>query len=179
MSEKVCYCGAPVPKGRSKYCSEACMKRIYNGSFQLDNEDEAAGDDLPAPPENAVGAWMTPKELRKRNRELRKLGKRICRTHQGAALPLDEQHFYYASRQEMRFDTECKCCHRRRQVRNQYERYHSDPEFRRRLIDRHVSRRKHLRTVNPVVRERENAQTRRRYYVNKRQQLARVLGVAS
>jgi hypothetical protein len=96
----------------------------------------------PAP----VGAWLTPKELRRRNRELAKYGRRICRTHQGAALPLDSEHFYYANRAIGQFDTECKHCFKARDKRNKLERYHADPQWRARFLAKNEARRQRRRS---------------------------------
>lgn len=85
---------------------------------------------LPLLEDDYVGAWFTPQELRARNQELAKLGRRICKTHQGAALPLDEAHFYYSKRALGQFNTECKRCSHQRTVRQRRVRYHHDESFR-------------------------------------------------
>lgn len=90
-------------------------------------------DNLPAPPDGYEGRWYSPRELRRVNRELARLGRRICRTHQGAALPLDDDHFYRNG--EGFFDTECKDCKKARMVRNKRERWHRDEAFRLKMLD--------------------------------------------
>jgi len=36
MTERFCYCGNPVPKGRWKYCSHACSERVNHGNISVD-----------------------------------------------------------------------------------------------------------------------------------------------
>ena len=50
---------------------------------------------------------MTREQLTARNAELEKVGKRICARHQGAALPLDKEHFPKAGRWYRRICVDC------------------------------------------------------------------------
>lgn len=94
-------------------------------------------NNLPSIPDigETIGLWMEPKELRKRNRELATYGRRICRTHQGRALPLTEEYFYYANRSTGQFQTECVLCFRERDRHLKANRYARDAEFREHLLD--------------------------------------------
>lgn len=118
MTTKRCaVCGNPLPYHRSRYCSDECSQKMNSGNLgicALDDVDDAPGQ-------------FTPQELRAKNRELRAYGRRICRTHQGAALPLDDEHFYRANHGQ--FDTECKDCQKKRTVRYARERYQADVSF--------------------------------------------------
>lgn len=71
---------------------------------------------------------LTPKQLRRRNRALAKEGKRICRTHQGVALPLTDDYFYRTAHGSY-FETECKACRKRRAAERVTERRHADAAF--------------------------------------------------
>lgn len=75
-------------------------------------------------------AEMTPKQLRKRNKELAPLGKRICRAHQGAALPLTEEYFYRHPTCLGGLETICKMCRNARVVERARERYRTSKRFR-------------------------------------------------
>ena len=109
------------------------------------------------PPEGYEGRWHTPAELRRVNKELAKVGRRICRKHQGAALPLDDEHFY---RIRGYFDTRCKACHKA-----EMRKY---PQTR--------DRRAYYREVlYPVIRERHIEAARQRRLRQKRERLAAVL----
>jgi hypothetical protein len=130
MSERFCFCGAPVPAGRSKYCSAACSRWIHNRNIATEIEVDDEDEGLPTLPHDYVGAWLTPDELRVRNAALERLGKRICRTHQSSALPLDAQHFKpRTGSRSGTFETECRACLRKRESKRKHEKYHSDPEY--------------------------------------------------
>lgn len=172
MSERFCYCGAPLPKGRSKFCSEECRYRMNHNNLSAPKPDDDAVEGYENMPEHFVGAWMTPEELRKRNRELRPLGKRICRTHQGAALPLTEAHFYYANRAKGQFSTECRECQNKRCLDNRMRRCHTDPVY----AARFLASTNRWRNAN---RDRYASVARARRQRRKREQFARVLGAAS
>jgi hypothetical protein len=103
------------------------MSERVLASWEVDDPETIILPDLP---DDYVGAWLEPQELRKRNQELMALGRRICRTHQGAALPLNDQNFYYAKRSTGRFDTECKKCAHKRTVRSRKYRYLVDEAYR-------------------------------------------------
>lgn len=123
-------------------------------------------------PDEFVGAWLTPKDLRARNKELEKHGRRICRTHQSAALPLTEKYFYYENRATGQFKNECRICQNKRDLENRTRRYHNDPMFAAKFLAR--TRRWYWNN-----RERQFTLRRVRHLRRKREQFARVLGVAS
>lgn len=87
------------------------------------------------PPDYGDGKWYTPEELRRVNKELAKVGRRICRTHQGAALPLTSEHFHYSNKAHGWLDTECKACQHERSRRRKLQRYHADPDYVSRLLE--------------------------------------------
>lgn len=75
-------------------------------------------------------AELTPKQLRRRNKQLMKEGLRICRTHQGVALPLTEEYFYRQSKAKGGyFDTECKRCKNQRSQQRVSERRKTDAAY--------------------------------------------------
>lgn len=79
-------------------------------------------------------AAMLPRRmLLRRNRELAKIGLRICRQHQGVALPLTEEYFWY-TRTLGRFETICKRCKARYTAARRRERYHTDEAYRQRIL---------------------------------------------
>lgn len=130
MNVKACLvCSAPVGKGRSKYCSAECSEWMHRHNIAALEAFQPEENPLP-------DGWMDKKTLRRRNRELHQYGRRICRTHQGAALPLTEEHFYYARKDIGQFDTECKTCVKERDRLNKMKRYHSDPKYRRIVLER-------------------------------------------
>jgi hypothetical protein len=72
---------------------------------------------------------LSPKTLRWLNRELAQTGLRVCKVCQGHPLPLTRQHFY---QHHGYFDYVCIPCYSARETERALQRYHSDPECRRR-----------------------------------------------
>lgn len=129
-------------------------------------------DEEPAPPEGYQGKWMTPQELRVRNADLARVGRRICRAHQGAALPLTDQYFYRTGWKDG-FRHICIACKNKRTAERAKVRYHEDPNFveHRKLLER-SDRNRHIK-----ARRAANAIRQRNYRRRlKRQRLATVLG---
>ena len=87
------------------------------------------------PPEGYEGRWHTPAELRRVNKELAKVGRRICRTHQSHALPLTPRYFWRVRKNSFRFSTECKKCAAERSARTKRERMQRDPEYHQRVLE--------------------------------------------
>lgn len=113
-------------------------------------------------------AFLPPKALRRRNRELEAYGLRICRCHQGIALPLTDEHFYRTCGAGTRFETQCKRCHNTNNVAISTARRRSDPTFaeHRRELGRNDYR-KHAET--------RCAHRRQVYQARRRERLALVL----
>lgn len=179
MSEKVCYCGNPVPKGKSKYCSDECRIRLYNrnlGKRVIDEDETPPGYENM--PEGFVGAWLTPDELKQRNKELERYGRRICTDHQGAALPLDAEHFYYRSKAEGTFRHDCKVCTRKSERERYYVR-RADPDTVARIRELARTRARRYRRMSPERREAARLARKERHLRRKYEQVARVLGLAS
>lgn len=91
-------------------------------------------DSEPVPPAGYEGKWMTAQKLRRVNKELARVGRRICRTHQGAALPLTDRYFWRVRKDSHRFATECKRCAADRTARTKRERMQRDPEYHERVL---------------------------------------------
>lgn len=132
MSGQFCYCGKEIIGRKRKYCSDQCRNRIHSGNISAYIESlEPCGDEqegsLPTLPDDYVGAWLGPDDLRRRNRELAPLGKRICSIHQGAALPLTEEHFPYVGNSQRWFSNKCKACFYAERALHKRKRYQTDP----------------------------------------------------
>lgn len=127
------------------------------------------GDDVVLP-DDYVGAWLTKAELKARNRELAKHGRRICTKHQGAALPLDILHFSFNKKRD-RFSPECRVCERARRRATAH---------RNRYIAAHVeAQREHMRKYYAANRERIRRQQDEYRRQRRRQQFAQIIGRAS
>ena len=176
-----CFCGNEITGQRRKFCSDECWAWYRTHNIASWKKPEALADDerdlaLPMLPDDYVGAWLEPSDLRKRNKELLALGRRICRTHQGAALPLTEENFYYANRTHTRFETECKTCHLLRMSANWRTKVETDPDFLARRREQNLrSYRKHI----IKARERKRLSLRVKRQSQRREKFARILGAVS
>lgn len=87
-------------------------------------------DSIEGLPEEFEGAWFTKDELKKRNKDLEKYGKRICHKHQGKALLLKESFRLRKSNGYVWYDNVCKNCRYQEDIARTQERYHKDKKFR-------------------------------------------------
>lgn len=129
-------------------------------------------EDLPTLPDNYVGAWLTKSQLKARNKELAKLGKRICKTHQGAALPLDAEHFRYADDTHKWFMQECRRCELDGHAKFQREKYVRDEKYRTEQRSRAVQ----WAAKNPKKHSEKVQRSKRK---QRREKFAQIIGRAS
>lgn len=93
---------------------------------------------------NLSDEHLSPLAIRRLNREFAKIGKRICRRHQGHPLPMDDAHFYRQSKSQY-FETECKGCKNKAMAARCKIRYATDADYRKeRSRQAKVDRQRHI-----------------------------------
>lgn len=109
-------------------------------------------------------ALLSRLEVRRRNRELMRVGLRLCRVHQGEPLPMTDAYFYRSATCVCGYEGICKRCKNARMVARSRERYASDPDYRAHRADlRRRDRARHL-----DARRAANARRQRAYRERKR-----------
>lgn len=131
-------------------------------------------DALSLPPDDYEGVWFQPDELRQRNKELFNYGRRICRVHQGAALPLTTENFVLMK--TGKFEYECKRCRNARLLKNARHRLQYDPQYLEHR--REIQRRTYYRHRERYLQNRREYDAQRRAQA-KRDGFTRALGAAS
>lgn len=114
------------------------------------------------------GEWLDPNILRRLNKELAKVGRRICRTHQGHPLPLTSRYFWRVRKNSFRFSTECKKCAAERTARTKRERMKRDQEYHERVLEQ-------ARESNYRNMKKRSDQKKEYHAQQKRERLAAVL----
>lgn len=84
-------------------------------------------DSIEGLPEEFEGAWLTDEELIARNKILEPLGKKICRKHQGVALPLSK---FYKNSGRKSYHRDCIDCDKDTRLKQYTEKYRTDKRFR-------------------------------------------------
>lgn len=109
---------------------------------------------------------MTPVEIRRLNRQLKQVGRRVCPTCE-ANLELSDTNFY---RSKGQLNGSCKTCRGLRHAARRDELYHTDPDFaaRQKAYDAKYRNR-------PEIRERKRTAARERMRQIRRQRIAKIL----
>lgn len=136
MTKRCIMCGEPVARSRRKFCSAACAAFKRRGIH--DEEKQII--------------YLSKRELRARNHELEQYGRRICRVHQGAALPLTEEYFHFHKGHQA-FEFECKKCSSARKIAWTKARAEKDEAYRQQIlaIQRTRRRRVRIRQINAFL----------------------------
>lgn len=112
---------------------------------------------------------MNSVEIKRLNRQLKAVGRRICPTCE-ANLELNDANFY---RSKGQLNGSCKTCRALRRAARWEELYHADPDFndRQKAYDAKYRNR-------PEIRERKRVAARERMRRIRRQRIAKILGKA-